>query len=160
MAPAPAPPEFASRETISRIAPADPAGKTLGRRGRLRDTPGWRTRSLSVVIEYRQSRMVHMLNRCPLDFGGRGRYRGCRPRCCRKQHVPKYMVPRLGVIIDAMPLNANGNCQTNAATNSWSSTDRQMEPMVFSEPDGEPSGLRRGGGGACWPQPDGGSVAR
>ena len=32
--------------------------------------------------------------------------------CCRKQHLPKYMVPPLGVIIDAMPLNANGNCQT------------------------------------------------
>ncbi len=28
--------------------------------------------------------------------------------CCRKQHLPKYMVPRSGVIIDAMPLNANG----------------------------------------------------
>src|SRR6201996_7105057 len=43
--------------------------------------------------------------------------------CCRKQHLPKYMVPPLGVIIDAMPLNANGNCQTNSAANSWSSTD-------------------------------------
>jgi hypothetical protein len=62
--------------------------------------------------------------------------------CCRKQHLPKYMVPPLGVIIDAMPLNANGNCQTNAAANSWSSTDCQMEPMVFSEPDSEPRGLR------------------
>jgi hypothetical protein len=29
--------------------------------------------------------------------------------CCRKQHLPKYMVPPLGVIIDATPLHANRN---------------------------------------------------
>ena len=30
------------------------------------------------------TRMVHMLNRCPLDFGGRGRDTGCRPRLLPK----------------------------------------------------------------------------
>jgi long-chain acyl-CoA synthetase len=28
--------------------------------------------------------------------------------CCRKQYLPKYMVPRSVVIVDAVPLNANG----------------------------------------------------
>ena len=38
----------------------------------------------------------------------RGRIGDVDLACCRKQHLPKYMVSRSGVIIHAMPLNANG----------------------------------------------------
>jgi hypothetical protein len=35
--------------------------------------------------------------------------------CYRKQHLPKYVVPRSGVIIDAMPLNDNGKIRKRIA---------------------------------------------
>jgi len=38
--------------------------------------------------------------------------------CCRKQHLPKCMVPRSVVIVDAMPQNADGKIAKQCCANS------------------------------------------
>ena len=74
----------------------------------------------------------------------RGRIGDVDLACCRKQHLPTCMVPRSVVIVDAMPLNANGKIakpvlrklivvQRPAKRNLWYSLSRILSPEVCDE---------------------------